>query len=62
MIDFIFDNKQSRVKDINCRITGKDYVPGRISYIIPSGHDSEALLASLTSLSQNVKHDDWEVI
>lgn len=62
VIDFIFDNKQSRVKDINCRITGKDYVPGRISYIIPSGHDSEALLASLTSLSQNVKHDDWEVI
>lgn len=62
VIDFIFDNKQSGVKDNTRRITSKDYVPGRISYIIPSGHDSEALLATLTSLSQNVKHDDWEVI
>ncbi len=62
VIDFIFDNKKSGVKDNSRRITCKDFVPGRISYIIPSGDDSEALLATLTSLSQNVKHDDWEVI
>lgn len=62
VIDFIFDNKQSRVKESSRRITGQDIIPGRISYIIPSGHDSEALLATLTSLSQNVKHGDWEVI
>lgn len=62
VIDFIFENKQSGVKEKSRRITGKDFVPGRISYIIPSGDDSEALLATLTSLSQNVRHDDWEVI
>src|SRR3972149_4081020 len=62
VIDFIFDNKQSGVKEKSRRINGKDLFPGRISYIVPSGDDSEALLATLTSLSQNVRHDDWEVI
>lgn len=39
-----------------------EFVPGRFSFIIPSGGDSEVLLATLTSLSQNVKHPDWEVV
>ncbi len=38
------------------------FTAGKISFIIPSGKDSEALLATLTSLSQNVKHRDWEVV
>lgn len=37
-------------------------VPGRLSIVVPSGTDAEALLASLTSLSQNVPHPDWEVV
>lgn len=37
-------------------------VEGRISFIIPSGDEAEALLATLTSLSQNVKYPDWEVV
>lgn len=43
-------------------INDKTHTPGRISYIVPSGKDAEALLATLTSLSQNVKYQDWEVI
>jgi len=35
---------------------------GRISYILPTGDDPDALFASLKSLSDNVKHDDWEVV
>ncbi|OGW13665.1 MAG: hypothetical protein A2035_07450 [Nitrospirae bacterium GWA2_42_11] len=37
-------------------------VKGRVSFIIPSGHEQEPLLATLTSLSQNVRYPDWEVI
>lgn len=37
-------------------------VKGRVSFIIPSGNDSEALLASLTSLSEGVKFTDWETV
>lgn len=36
--------------------------PGRFSFIVPSGGDPEALFATLTSLSHNVKCPDWEVI
>ena len=35
---------------------------GRVSFIIPSGHEQESLLATLTSLSKNVKYPDWEVV
>ncbi len=38
------------------------FTPGRVSFVIPSGDDEEALLATLTSLSQNVKWSDWEVV
>ena len=35
---------------------------GRVSFIIPSGSDAEALLSSLTSLSEGVKFPDWETV
>ena len=35
---------------------------GRVSFIIPSGNDAEALLSSLTSLSEGVTFPDWETI
>jgi len=34
----------------------------RISYVVAADHDQEALLSTLTSLSQNVGFADWEVI
>ncbi|OPY73300.1 MAG: Glycosyl transferase family 2 [Syntrophorhabdus sp. PtaU1.Bin058] len=34
----------------------------RVSYVVAADHDQEALLATLTSLSQNVGFADWEVI
>jgi len=40
----------------------KEMVPGRISYIVPTGAEPDALLATLASLSENVKHSDWEVV
>ncbi len=39
-----------------------DAVAGRMSFVMPAGSDPEALLASLTSLSQNVTCPDWEVV
>ncbi len=44
------DRRQDRIED------------DRVSFIVPSGNDQEALLSTLTSLSQNVKHPDWEVV
>ncbi|MEW6116931.1 MAG: glycosyltransferase [Nitrospirota bacterium] len=38
------------------------YVSDRVSFVIPSGSDQEALLATLTSLSQHAKYPDWEVV
>ncbi len=40
----------------------KKFSAGKVSFIIPSGHDSGALMATLASLPQNVKHRDWEVV
>lgn len=37
-------------------------VPGRVSFILPSGSDTEALLATLQSLAENVALPDWETI
>ncbi|MEW6417019.1 MAG: glycosyltransferase [Nitrospirota bacterium] len=44
------------------RAKSKEHISGRVSFIIPSGDDAEVLLATLTSLSQNVKYPDWEVV
>lgn len=62
VIDFIFENKQAGRKTGTRSIAGREFVQGRVSFIIPSGNDNEALLATLTSLSQNVRHEDWEVV
>ena len=40
----------------------KEFIAGKVSFIVPSGHDSEALMATLASLPRNVKHKDWEVV
>jgi hypothetical protein len=37
-------------------------VSGRVTFIVPSGDDVEALLATLKSLSDNVKLPDWETV
>src|SRR3569623_1060163 len=37
-------------------------VAGKISFIIPSGHDGEALMASLVALADKVELPDWEAI
>ncbi|MFQ5596581.1 MAG: hypothetical protein ACE5GK_00880 [Nitrospiria bacterium] len=37
-------------------------IPGRISFIVPSGEEPETLAATLMSLSQNVSYPDWEVV
>ncbi|MDC4226441.1 MAG: glycosyltransferase family A protein [Candidatus Manganitrophus sp.] len=37
-------------------------VAGRVSLIVPSGSDAEALLATMTSLAQKVQWPDWEVV
>ncbi|MBI5142589.1 MAG: hypothetical protein HZA20_10460 [Nitrospirae bacterium] len=43
-------------------VSNAEAVSGRTSFIVPSGDDVEALLATLTSLSENVKLPDWETV
>lgn len=43
-------------------LPGTEPVAGRTSFIVPSGDDVEALLATLKSLSDNVKLQDWETV
>ncbi len=62
VIDFIFESHQMRKNGKEDGVKGREFVAGRVSFIVPSGHDGEALLASLTSLSQNVKYNDWEIV
>ena len=60
VMSYILDVKGSREKG---RVAlQKEFSAGKVSFIIPSGNDPEALLATLTSLPQNVKHRDWEVV
>lgn len=66
VMSFILEAKEARNKGQEAR--GKEQgarskgVKDRVSFIIPSGNDSEALLASLTSLSEGVKITDWETV
>ena len=60
VMSYILDVRGSREK--YTAVLQKEFSAGKVSFIVPSGHDSEALLATLTSLSQNVKHGDWEVV
>jgi hypothetical protein len=63
IISYIIDVSVQKAKGKGPRpANNKTNIAGRVSYIVPSGNDAEALLATLTSLSQNVKYQDWEVI
>lgn len=63
IISYILECRQpERVKGQGSTVKEKEYVNGRVSFIIPSGNDAESLLSTLTSLSQNVKYPDWEVV
>jgi len=59
VLEHILDSRMPGTRAIDFR---HNAIPGRMSFIIPAGSDAEALLASLTSLSQNVGHPDWEVV
>jgi len=37
-------------------------VKGRISFILPSGSDPAAIMATLTSIAQNIQYLDWQVV
>jgi hypothetical protein len=70
VISYILECRQDKEKSKEQRAKSKDSMPsalcpmqrGRVSFIIPSGSNVEALLSTLTSLSQNVKYPDWEVV
>lgn len=64
VISYILECRQDKAKSKGQKAKGKErqYVAGRVSFIIPSGNDAESLLSTLTSLSQNVKYPDWEVV
>jgi hypothetical protein len=61
VISHILECRQNRRQKTEDR-RQTEFQKGRVSYIIPSGNDPEALLSTLTSLSQNVKHPDWETV
>jgi GT2 family glycosyltransferase len=60
VISYTLDVRGSREKDTAA--LQKEFSAGKVSFIVPSGHDSEALMATLASLPQNVKYPDWEVV
>jgi hypothetical protein len=60
VIDYILNLRRTKKQGVV--LNKKEYTSGRVSLIIPSGRDAEALLATLTSLSQNMTFQDWEVI
>lgn len=64
VISHILECRQDKAKGKGQKAKGKEreYVAGRVSFIIPSGNNAESLLSTLTSLSQNVKYPDWEVV
>lgn len=64
VISYVFECRRDKAKVQELRVKSQELgvVNGRVSFIIPSGNDAEALLSTLTSLSQNVKHPDWEVV
>ncbi|BCB96081.1 hypothetical protein JZK55_10030 [Dissulfurispira thermophila] len=55
-------DKRAKEQKCNSVTAQKELQNSRVSFIIPSGNDAEALLSTLTSLSQNVKYPDWEVV
>ena len=39
-----------------------DAIPGRVSFILPSGNNAEALVSTIVSLAEKVHLPDWEVV
>jgi hypothetical protein len=60
VLDYAVECKRPQASGAGLK--GKEHVAGRVSFIIPSGGDQEALLSTLTALSQNVRLPDWEVV
>ncbi|MFY9270341.1 MAG: hypothetical protein WAO55_11415 [Candidatus Manganitrophaceae bacterium] len=60
VLGHIFDTRKSGPKTKPLRLPAA--TAGRVSFIVPSGSDPEALLATMTSLSQKVEWPDWEVV
>ncbi|MCL4490378.1 MAG: glycosyltransferase [Nitrospirae bacterium] len=60
VMSYIFNVRERKKKSSD--VEHQAFTEGRVSFVIPSGDDAEALLATLTSLSQNVKYNDWEVV
>lgn len=56
----IFDTRSGRAKPKRLKLP--ESVAGRVSFIVPSGSDPEALLATMTSLAEKVQWPDWEVV
>ncbi|WDT72363.1 MAG: hypothetical protein MPW17_05870 [Candidatus Manganitrophus sp.] len=56
----IFETRSGRAKSKRLKL--QEAVAGRVSVIVPSGSDAEALLATMTSLAQKVQWPDWEVV
>ncbi len=65
VLDFIFRTKADLInqkgKTENHRFD-KESVPGKVSFILPSGDNIPTLMATLTSLSNHVHYKDWELI
>ncbi len=63
VMEYVLDvRKVERQAKTKVKAKAEVFTPGRVSFVIPSGDDPEAVLATLTSLSQNVKHPDWEIV
>jgi len=56
----IFETRRDFSKSKRLKL--QEAVAGRVSFIVPSGSDPEALLATMTSLAEKVKWPDWEVV
>lgn len=66
IIDYIVEQRDAH-KELKERRTAKLHferaaVPGRVSFVVPGGHDGEAFLATVTSLARNVGYPDWELV
>jgi len=64
VIRFVLETKsesQAKLKPRRKKIDQR-VVPGRMSIILPTGKDEAAFLSTLTSLVQDMKHPDWELV
>lgn len=60
VMEYVLDVKENG--HMRKSLKSDSFTQGRVSVILPSGNDPEALLATLTSLSQNVRYPDWEAV